>query len=446
MGIVSKISILKGIDDNETQKLKKAVEFVFQQSGLKTNIEIANKLLANNDPKNYVFIAIDELSLSKLVNDADIVSVLKSKTIDKKQIILILDDVRCSLLPDYLLYFPAFELRIPEIIDTEEYSNKAVLKSTALIQTIYDIALYLKNINSDSTEKLTIYIGPSDDSTTFEYQKITRELLHRNHNILPTIQNPSAKEIIENQDLLIEMLTQADLSIHFIGHQSIEQYPEKVSPAMRVNEMVAEFCRSNFKKKLSRVIYVPDETEHTTEQIKIKIAQFKSDINILKNAELVQTPVEKLKSIILAKMEELSDKSLSDQQLNQTSDLYLIYTKESETEARQIIEKLKFKGIHYSSSMVDLDHVALLNYHQNQLKTCSGVIVVDNGNSDWLARKFSDIVKAPGWGRKNPFKLKMLIGNIDEAQIKTKFIDDSVMRIKSVNDLNVDQLQDQLQA
>ncbi len=435
----SKIKILKGLDSSETERLAKSVDFVFKKSKLNTQIEIINNLAIELNPDDYLIVYLDEITLNQLSSQSKSQSFFASKKHNNQQILLILDDVDAKQLPDYLSYMPAFEICLPENL-TETYLNKDSLKTTALIQVVYDMALYINQTKSGSVEALTIYIGPSDDNTTEEYQKIIRELLHRNLNLIPKIFNPSAKEILENPTFLNEMLKETDLAIHFIGHQSIDKYPNEVSPAMKINELVAKYCE-NTDKKLQRIIYVPDENESITENTRLKIAQFKSNMQVLKNAELVQTPVEKLKNIVLTKISEVFSKGTMVEESNKNSDdVYFIYAPGSEDNVDAMKKWFAKSEINFSISQIELDQLALLHYHQNKLKTCKGVVIFNNGNYEWLSRKLSDILKAPGWGRNIPFQFKIIVGKINDSEFTSKYLDKSIQIIEFEKEADLQKL------
>ncbi len=425
----SKIKILKGLDSSETEMLAKSVQFVFKKSNLSSQIEIVNNLDIELGSNDYLIIYLDEVTLNQLTNQSKNQSFFTVKKYNNQHILLILDDVDVKLLPDYLSYMPAFEMYFRDT-GFDEFSNREGLKTTAIIQVIYDMSLYINQSKSKNTEALTIYIGPSDDNTTEEYQKIIRELLHRNLNLIPKIFNPSAKEILDNPAFLNHMLKETDLAIHFIGHKSIEQYPNDVSPAMKINELVADYCKNN-KDGLQRIIYVPDENVDIEENTKLKIAQFKSNVQALKNAELVQTPVEKLKNIILAKITEIFSKgSMVKKEKTEDDNVYFIYAPGCENKVEPVEKWFDKNNVKYNISQIDLDQLALLAYHQEKLKTSRGVVIFNNENYEWLSRKLSDILKSPGWGRNKPFQFKIIVGEIKNRELMSKYLDDTVSVIE----------------
>lgn len=437
----TKINILKGLDSNESEQLASAFQFVCNKVKVDADINIINALSVELASNGFIILYLDEITLDQLVNQPKIQDFFVSKAYKNTNILLMLEDIGVSQLPDYLHYFPAFELFSNSQGNTNESRN---VKRATFVQVVHDMVLYIKEINQNKSGTLTIFIGPSDDNTTIEYQKIIRELLHRNHHLIPKILNPSAKEILDNPKAIDEMLSDADLCIHFIGHSSINQYPEKVSPAMKVNELVANYCDRN--DKIQRIIYVPDEDENTLENVRLKILQFKSNLKALKSAELVQTPVEKFKHIVLTKIQELvSPKDVENDSGVVEDDLYFIYAPGQEKNVTSVTKWLEAQNVKFSISQVDLDQLALLKYHQNQLKKCNGVLIFSHGNKEWLSRKLSDILKAPGWGRKKAFNFKVVIGEDKNIIQQLTQVANSIQFIEMNNAAALDELKKVIQ-
>lgn len=429
------INILKGIDSVETDQLFNAFQFVCKKLKIEANINLESTLSILPDDGQYLIIHLDEITLSQLVNQSKVQEFFVSKSFKNSQILLMLEDISIDQLPEYLHYLPAFEL----YLNQKSSSDSKSLKRTTFVQVVHDMVLFIKEANQKKEDALTIFIGPSDDNTTIEYQKILRELLHRNHHIIPEVLNPSAKELIDNPQSLETTLADTDLCIHFIGHGSISNYPDKASPAMKVNDLVAEYCTKN--SKIQRIIYVPDEDENTTENVRLKILQFKSNLKALKNAELVQTPVEKFKDIVLTKIQEIfmpvEDVHVSEEE---KGELYFIYAPGQEKNVGKITTWFNSQKFNYSISQIDQDQLALIKYHQGKLKNCDGVVIFNHGNKEWLSRKLSDLLKAPGWGRKKQFKYKAVIGNDNDSVKDLGQVALAVKFIKQNNETSFDEL------
>lgn len=437
----NKTYILKGFDDNQTKSLSLMLEYVSSMKFISNKVSIIDKLnvkLLNDD---FLIIIIDELSLEQIIQNNTNKDFFIDKDFKHNQIILILDDINISSLPEYLQHFQTFSTTIDITTNTAEDSeewDKPEESKIKLIEIIDDLVYYINKVNTGiQKEKLTIYLGPTDDNTGVEYQKITRELLHRDYNILPEISNPTAIELINNKEYLLEMIKSADLSIHFIGHKSILQYPENISSAIKINNITAEYCKSTEGKQLQRIVYVPSEKLVLNELLDQKILQFKSDTKLLLNAELIQTPIEKFKEIILLKLNDISNPNKEKSFIeNSNKSVYFIYPPGKEEDITSYITWFEKNNITYSKSQVELDQLELLNYHQNQLTTCDSVIVYNSGNNEWLNRKLSDIKKSPGWGRKKPFKIKAICGTKSSDDLIENDSNNSFIIVNNCDEFN----------
>jgi len=415
MNISIKTYILNGFDKAQTLQVEKTLQFISNKKQVKNQTEIIDKLNITLGTNDFLIVFLDELTLNTLIHDPVSQTFFNKKDFLSNQVIIVLDDLKIIEIPEYFHLFPVFSLSTFDnstFNDEEEWSPKGN-NTSQLTEILNDIVHFIIRTKypQANNDAITFYVGPFDDSTTIEYQKITRELLHRKFNIVPEVANPSAKELIDNQEYLLEMLRNADFAIHFIGHQSIVDFPEKISPAIKINQITADFCSTIDGQNLQRIIYVPAENSETSDMVEQKISQFKSNTHSLLNAELIQTPIEKLKEIVLQKIKELSipiTHSVIDE--NKDKDVYFIYPSEEENQITPFCEWFKQENISYSLSQINLDQLELLQYHQKQLSSCQGVVIYNSGNSQWLERKLSDIVKAPGWGRKHRFRFIIVCG------------------------------------
>ncbi len=414
--------ILKGLDNKQTKLLDSTIDYISSIQNIENNISIIDNLNIKLSGNDFLIILIDGLLLEQIIQNNKNKEFFLKKEFHNNQIILILDDININTLPEYMQYFQTFSLINSESFiddEDEEWNDDAKETKTKLIEITNDIVHYILRVKNGTKKKaLTIYVGPADGNTTAEYQKITRELLHRNFNLLPEISNPTAKELIDNRNVFLDMLNSSDLSIHFISHKSLLNYPEKKSSAFKINNIAAEFCGTEKGKLLQRIIYVPSEKTEVDELLDKKILQFKSNTKSLLNAELIQTPVEKLKEVVLEKLNELSKPTTKRNKTNEIIDeVYLIYPTGKDKDVQPYITWFEKNKIAYSKSQIKLDQLELLNYHQQKLTTCKAVIIYNTGNNQWLNRKLSDIKKSLGWGRKEQFSYKAICGVTPDKNI-----------------------------
>jgi hypothetical protein len=415
MELTIKTYILQGFDEEQAQRIESIIQYLSNKNGLQNQTQILKKLPQSLEANDYVVIFTDELSAGMLTRDKDNQKFFADKNYRNNQLLIIIDDVSTDSLPAYMHHLPVFALsNYNESWEQEslEPENQEFTKSN-LVESLNDVIQFIKRSKqAPKSDRPTVFIGPFDDNTTYEYQKLTRELLYRHYNIVPEIANPTAKELIENPEYLKQLLQKADLAIHFIGHKSLLDYPEKESAAMKINAFAADFCKTNEGAGFSRTIYIPSQADDAPEMLELKISQFKSNANSLTHAELVQTPIEKFKEIILEKIAEIAS-PLTQKNIDVTTetDVYFIYPPGAEQMASEYFQWFEKHQVNFKTSQVDLDQLALLHYHQNQLAKCNKVIIYHTDNPNWFDQKVSDLIKSPGWGRNKPFEWIAICGN-----------------------------------
>lgn len=446
MNIKVQTHVLKSFDSDQNKFFINTIEYLSKIQKIDNQVKLCDNLNFSLDPNDFLIIFIDEIFLEQVTQNKLNNEFFLKKNYRNNQIVLILDDVELVNLPEFLQYFHTFTLRNANNMadDSGEIWNSNDENKSKIFEILNDIVLYVKRVKQGvNNDKLTIYIGPSDDNTTLEYQKITRELLHREYHIIPEISNPTGKELLENRAYFQSLLESADLSLHFIGHNSIYNFPEKKSSAIKINDLTAAFCSTEEGEMLQRIVYIPSENLENNEILNQKVLQFKSETQNLKNAELVQTPVEKFKEVILHKLDELSKPfAQKDQSDENIDDIYLIFPPGLEKDIVPYAEWFKKNKISYSLSQVDLDQLDLLHYHQKKLTNCKGVAIYYNGNKQWLNRKLSDIKKSPGWGRKEPFKLKAILGQEPELNNTNNY--NSFLQINDLSQLDINNIRELL--
>ncbi len=438
--------ILKGFNEKQQQLFIDVLNYISKNNEINNTVKQIDNLDVELKEDDFLIFIIDEFTLSRFVADFDLKSFFENKIYSANRIILILDGVNFTQLPEYMQFFRFFILSSYDELEDENIELSKIA-DYRIVEIVTDIIFFIKKIKKGLQKNIhTVYICPADDNTTLEYQKIIRELLHREYNMLPEIVNPKINNLKSETKEVEKLLKKTDLSIHFIGHKSLIDYPEKESYALKINNIAAGFCQTKNDNNLQRIVYVPPENEYSDELLIQKISQFKNDIKALYNAELIQTPVEKFKDVVLQKLHDLNKKQLKQKtEIIQNDDIYFIYPPDCKTETDKIQKQLLANGITVAKSQVDFDQLELLNYHQNKLTTCKGVIIFyDNKNKDWLSRKLSDIKKAPGWGRKTPFKVKILCG-INGKQKLTDNIDISSYLLFDNNcELNISDIKQKL--
>lgn len=145
-----------------------------------------------------------------------------------------------------------------------------------------------------------------------------------------------------------------------------------------------------------------------TEENLLMLDAIKRDLTMIKGLNIVRSPFEELKEEIHTRFIDLKlEKAI----YSQRSVVYLINDCESE-EVAKFKELLEKKGLEIVQLKPNDTDRNLLKNHRFYLTIADSVIVYQEDQNDaWINIKLVDLFKAPGFGRKRPFSVKLVIVN-----------------------------------
>lgn len=276
------------------------------------------------------------------------------------------------------------------------------------------------DIQKSAIEKIkTVYLASTGVDMVIQRDIIKRELLRHGYRVLPEQTLP--KEINALTHMVREDLAKCRLSIHLTGEDY--GYRPKGSELSIVdiqNRIASEHTREvvNRNKKLvekdlfSRLIWLSPDLKNVSERQKIFIEDLKTDAASLDEAEVLQISLQEFKSII---REELvtggrfkqSDFSKSESLKEDENLIYLICDQLDMENVKPLHSYLKDKGFGVVAPVFEGDLVDIRYIHQENLRRCdASIIYFGKASEDWIKTKLQDLLKAPGFGRTKPFKVK----------------------------------------
>lgn len=396
------ITIFQSSDTTLTDKMATSLPFMATMVGIEVEVNLVSEPTFSSG--DVILLHLNNTNLSKFQSNKALQTTLKNH---QGVVITIFDEqtfdqqIECLNNSEVYMYRANAELTL----ENEAGDNESNIDILA-----HDIVSFIKSINQKQRGEFSVFLGPPDAEVSAVFQGIHHECIHRNFSIAPTIINPSGAEIINNKELLWQYLDKCQLAIHFISHQMLESNTKKMAPAMQINHLVAEYCNEKTDCRLKRIIYITPEDVNTTPDTARRIAEFKNDSFNLKNAELVQVPLERLKNVLINRyVEWLEPEKKVDDHIEKKS-LYFIYPPRKENLVGDICKWFEDNKIDYAKSQVDLDQLKLLRYHEFMMVNANGLIIYNDGNEQWLRRKISDVIKSPGWGRNSYFNYIIICG------------------------------------
>lgn len=327
-----------------------------------------------------------------------------------------------SLRPLFSYDFYDFDVKTREVLEYQIFSEDDDYKKYWLLLSdlAFDIYKSIEKLDKqkggEKVEKQkTIFLAECSPDQRENRSKIKRELEHYYHIVLP--EKPLSRKYSVLEDEVIEALTKCDISIHLIGESNGDQLEDKNTTIIEAqNHIAANYSMrfENSSENFNRVIWVSPDLKFLEEEQEIYIDQLKHDKEELAGAEIIQTPIEFLKTIVRNKLK-MTDLSLttphSRKRISQQM-VYVISDGYNNDTYREIEQELVLKGYAVEGGNV-VEEASLIYEHRRKLSECDiAIILYEDENTFWLKMKCVDLLKAPGFGRKRPLKNKILLSKV----------------------------------
>ena len=297
----------------------------------------------------------------------------------------------------------------------DELKNEIWLK---FIDIAYEIREVIVTRKESKKLKGKIFVAETSSEQNINRETIIRELEHLGYNILPDKHFP--RDMNSFSELVHTSMKECFLSIHIIGNfyaPLIENID--ISSIELQNDIFYEVAAElNAKDQvLKRLVWIPPDIKPKSEKQKLYIESFKRNIELLKNTEIVQSPIEVFKTIIEGKAQSiLESKTTKEVDKKDTSSVYLISNNLSSDHYNAIKNVLLNHKLEVMEVIDTKDKVELIQNHYYNLINCDALLIdYSVSNMQWLNSKLSDIIKSPGFGRKKDFIAKSVLLNIEET-------------------------------
>lgn len=259
---------------------------------------------------------------------------------------------------------------------------------------------------------------------------LKRELMQFGYRMAPA--NPIPSSPGQAETVIIESIKHSELAIHVVGNE----YGELMENAdfSLVEFQIDKISKAEKGTRLKQIIWLPPDLKPVSEQQQQFIGKLKRLEQVGKSIEIVQTPIEILKTIIKKNL----SSDLETKKTTQTVDfpdepfVYLIHEKLENQEMNTILPWLKKSDIPFVTSGALAVEKKPVKLHRKFLVHCEGVLIYYSGNNwPWINSKLMDMLKAPGYGRNRPFKAKALMvrKKYDDPLFKMKDLD--IIEIKN---------------
>ena len=398
--------------------LKISLERIIQQK-----IYIYNPLVDSNEFENYALETQNNAVFIQFIINEDYIheSLIQKQ---KNQFNHKVFQLNCCPLNDFI---PAND----EIISMNLYDekNRAKINLSKGFEKIIDDSIWLKitdlsydikdffsNTISPDKIKTTIYLAQANEDLQSERETILREFKHLGYHILPENNFPS--DTSQYKLFVKQNLDKSDFSIHLIGNKYEPVLKElNISVTEIQNDLFNQHIQTSGEKTIQRFVWIPPNFRAESEKQRLYVENFKRNVDFLENTEIIQTPIEVFKSIVKRKIDNRKIQSQSKKLTNDTfakkaKRVYFIHTNINESERLNIIKYLANNSLEVVELGTAEKKIHLIKSHQNYLKSADAILIYyPEENPYWLKSKLSDLKKAPGFGKKEPYMAKAIVTN-----------------------------------
>jgi len=302
------------------------------------------------------------------------------------------------------------------------------------VQRVNDLAFHLRQliellrpaveasaVRAAPPSGTTIYLAETSYDAQAERDQIKRELEQRGHRVLPDRSLPLNAQ--DFRRVVGEQLAQSQLSVHLVG-ANYGIVPEGESESIVSLQHALALSRRG--SDAGRIIWMRPGLAGSDDRQQKFVDYLKSDADVQQGAELLQTSVEQLKTTINDTLERERQRKVAPAPQPAASAgpgrVYLICDQQDRDATAPIADDLFNQGVEVTLPAVEGDEAEIrLDHNQNLLLCDAALIYVGRSSELWLRAQLRELLKAPGYGRTQPFAAKAIVLGPPDASWKPKF-------------------------
>ncbi len=336
--------------------------------------------------------------------------------------------VASELQPEFMRNYTDYQVCETEV-SMEEISFDTGVKSPiwpVMVDLAYDISssvidmVDLKMGKPKDTTGPTIFLAEVNPEQKENRDALKRELIQFGYNVVPYRQLAGDAKEIEKR--INELLSQALFAIHIVGNE----YGDPLSGLeyslvdFQLQLSSAYSGSPETKEELQRIIWFPPDLKPADDKQKQFVEKLVRQEETLKIAEIMQTPLELLKSIVRRKISKkvVESEKESKVALPDKPFIYLIHEMKYEKEVEPVLSWFRDRDIAMIWTGMAVSTENIVSLHHHYLANCTGVLIhYPGGNVPWINSKMKDLLKAPGFGRTGPIKaMAVMVQNGDQFE------------------------------
>lgn len=336
---------------------------------------------------------------------------------------------------------------------TKEFTNFFDLRDETeywllLVDLAYDIRnlIYAADLDAKKEDKYkgkSVYLAELGDQKSKYHNILKRELQKHGYKVVPD--KPLEKSAQNYSAAVNDYLNNSALSVHLISDEIMERNADQMIVQAQ-NSFTTEFLENpksdpKGEKNFPKLVWFSPDLKPNTEEQKIKIEQLKKEIEAVKGAEIIQTPLEVFKTIVHERARQQFNKKVSRVKTGVKS-VYLIHSFADKKNIESARKAFAEQGIEVLMPLFEGDILNIVETHRENLVECDAVIVYcgTKDTDQWLKSKLIDLQKAPGFGRTKPMLAQSVYIEAEEEK-RTKILNKyNLLLIKNTSGFSAESL------
>lgn len=273
----------------------------------------------------------------------------------------------------------------------------------------YDIAQLLELLQSDNiapatpaAPKATVFLAETSSDLREEREAVKRDLMRSGYEVLPDRAIPFVAADLDA--LVSEQLRRSKLSIHLVG-RNYGVVPEGATESI-VQRQQALASQLGPSGGFSSLIWLPPGLDVEDARQREFIERLQTDPEVHASAEVLQVPLEDLKTVIDRKLAPppAAPKVVPGPAPKDLTRIYLLCDQQDLDACRPLEDFLFSRGYEVILPVFDEDEAQARIEHEEILTTADALLLFYGASSElWLRRKLREVQKSAGLGREKPW-------------------------------------------
>jgi hypothetical protein len=247
--------------------------------------------------------------------------------------------------------------------------------------------------------KPPVYLAEATRDLTDAHDSIRRDLQDHAYPVVPPLNLPALQADLEA--CVRGQLCRCSMSIHLIG-RNYGVVPEEWFESLP--EVQYRLAAERVKEcDFTRLVWIPPGLQVQDERQRKFIERLRADPGLQKGTDLLETPLEDLRTLIYKRLKPPTPKPVLDSKASRLAQVYFIYDQRDQDAVAPFKDYFFNQGLEVLTPIFEGDEAEIREDHEASLQTCDAVLIYYGaGNECWLRRKLREIQKIAGYGRTHP--------------------------------------------